>query len=43
MKNFSYVSLQKKYSGKVVALIEAEGKVVAAGKTAQELEKGVKL
>lgn len=42
MKNISYTALQRKYPGKVVAVSEKIGKVVASGKTAQELEKMLK-
>jgi len=42
MKNVSYTSLQKKYPGKLVAILEPEGKVVASGKTAQDVEKTLK-
>lgn len=38
MKNISYASLQKKYSGKLVAVSEKDGRVVAAGKTSQQIE-----
>lgn len=38
MTNVSYTSLQKKYPGKMVAILESVGKVVASGKTAQEVE-----
>lgn len=38
MKNVSYTTLQQKYPGKLVAMLEKEGKVVAFGKTAKELE-----
>lgn len=43
MKNVSYTTLQKKYPGKMVALLEKKGKVVAAGKTAEQLEKTLKM
>lgn len=39
MKNISYTTLQKKFSGKLVAVSEDKKKVVASGKTSQELEK----
>ena len=42
MLNVSYTSLQKKYSGKLVAILEDAGKVVASGKTVQEIEKQLK-
>lgn len=42
MKNISYTTLQKKFSGKVVAVSEDAGKVIASGKTSQELEKILK-
>ncbi len=42
MKNTSYISLQKKYPGKVVAILESIGRVVASGKTVQDLEKQLK-
>ena len=42
MKNISLSTLQRKYSGKVVAVSEKEGKVVASGKTTQELEEILK-
>ena len=43
MKNVSYVTLQKKYPGKIVAFIENQGKVVASGKTTEQLEKTLKV
>ena len=39
MKNTFYTTLQKKYPGELVAIDERQGKVVASGKTVQELEK----
>jgi len=42
MKNTSYITLQRKYAGKLVAVLEKQGKVVAFGKTAEELEKILK-
>lgn len=42
MKNISYTTLQKKYPGKLVALLEKKGDVVASGKNTQELEKALK-
>ena len=42
MKNVSYTSLQKKYPGKLVAILEGLGKVVASGKNVQEVEKQLK-
>ena len=42
MKNVSYTNLQKKYPGKLVAILEDVGKVVASGKTVQEIEKQLK-
>lgn len=42
MTNISYTSLQKKYPGKLVAILEAVGKVVANGKNVQEIEKQLK-
>lgn len=42
MKNTSYTTLQKKYAGKLVAILESRGKVVAIGKTAQEVERQLK-
>lgn len=42
MKNTSYVSLQKKYPGQLVAILEKIGEVVASGKTVQEVEKQLK-
>ncbi len=38
MKNTSYTTLQKKYAGKLVALLEKQEKVVASGDTVKELE-----
>lgn len=40
--NISYTSLQKKYPGKLVAILESVGKVVASGKNTQEVEKNLK-
>ncbi len=42
MKNISYTTLQKKFSGKMVAVSEKMGKVVASGKTSEELEQILK-
>lgn len=42
MKNVSYTTLQRKYPGKLVALSEKRGEVVASGKNTQELEKALK-
>lgn len=42
MKNISYTTLQKKFSGKVVAISEKEEKVLASGRTSEELEKILK-
>ncbi len=42
MKNVSYTSIQKKYPGKLVAILESAGKIVASGKNAQEVEKQLK-
>lgn len=42
MKKKFYTTLQRKYSGKLVAVSESEGKVVASGKTTEELEKLLK-
>lgn len=42
MKNTFYITLQRKYPGKLVAVLEKQGKVVASGKTTQELEKALK-
>lgn len=42
MMNVSYPSLQKKYPGKLVAILKAVGKVVASGKNVQEVEKQLK-
>lgn len=39
MMNISYTHLQKKYPGKLIAILEPAGKVVAAGKNAQDVEK----
>lgn len=39
MKNVSYTSLQMKYPGQLVALLEKEGQVVAAGKTTRQIER----
>jgi len=38
MKNTSYTTLQKKYAGKLVALLEKQERVVAFGDTVKELE-----
>lgn len=38
MKNTSYITLQRRYPGKLVAILEKQGKVVASGKSAQEIE-----
>lgn len=40
--NISYTTLQKKYPGKLVAILEDVGKVVASGKNVQEVEKQLK-
>ncbi|MEK7534504.1 MAG: DUF5678 domain-containing protein [Patescibacteria group bacterium] len=45
MKNTSYTSytsLQKKYAGKLVALLGKQEKVVASGETVKELEEQLK-
>lgn len=42
MKTISYVTLQKKYPGKLVAISEKEGKVVASGTNSAQLEKILK-
>lgn len=42
MKNISYTTLQKKYPGKLVAINERQGEVVASGDTVQDLEKILK-
>lgn len=42
MKNTFYTTLQRKYAGRLVAVLEKQGRVVAAGKTTQELEKILK-
>lgn len=42
MKNTSYTTLQRKYPGQLVAVLEKEGNVVASAKTARELEKVLK-
>lgn len=42
MKYVSYVTLQKKYPGKIVALRKDQRKVVAAEKTTELLEKILK-
>lgn len=42
MKNNSYTTIQKKYPGKLVAISESEGKVVAFGKTTKEVERQLK-
>lgn len=42
MKNTFYTTLQKKYPGKLVAVLEKQGRVVASGETAQELEEILK-
>lgn len=42
MLNISYTSLQKKYPGKLVAILEPLGKVVASGKNAQDVEKALR-
>lgn len=41
--NISYTSLQKKYPGKIVAILEPAGKVVAAGKNTQDVEKTLQI
>lgn len=43
MKNVSYTSIQKKYPGKLIAILESIGQVVASGKNAQEVEKQLKI
>ncbi len=43
MQNISYTSLQKKYPGKLVAILEGVGKIVASGKNAQEVEKQLRM
>lgn len=43
MRNVSYTSLQKRYPGKLVAILEDVGKVVASGKNAQEVEKQLRI
>lgn len=43
MLSISYTSLQKKYPGKMVAILEELGKVVASGKNVQEVEKQLKI
>lgn len=40
--NISYVSLQKKYPGRIVAISEKEGKVIATARTSQALEMTLK-
>ena len=42
MEKTAYITLQKKYPGKLVAISKSEGKVIAAGKTSQEIEKELK-
>lgn len=42
MKNISYTTLQRKYPGKLVAVLGRGEKVVASGKTTQEIEKLLK-
>ena len=42
MKNTSYTNLQKKYPGKLVAVLEKQEKVVASGETVKELEEKLK-
>lgn len=42
MKQISYTALQKKYPGKIVAVDEKTGKVVAFGNTALAVDKKVK-
>lgn len=42
MKSVSYTSLQKLYSGKLVAISQKNGKVLAAQDTSQKLEKLLK-
>lgn len=41
MKKISYAQLQKKYSGKLVALNKVENRVVAAGKRIEEVYKKI--
>ncbi len=36
MKNTSYISLQKKYPGKLVTILEGIERVAASGETVQE-------
>lgn len=38
-KTISYTTLQKKYPGKLVAVSELEGKVMAVASTSRQLEK----
>lgn len=38
-KTISYITLQKKYPGKLVAISEKKGNVVAVAKNSQQLEK----
>lgn len=42
MKNVSYATLQKKYPGKLVAVSQKEGKVIASSYTSQQLERALK-
>ncbi len=42
MNNASYIAIQKKYPGKLVAISKQEGKVVASGKSSEVLEKELK-
>lgn len=42
MKNISYVTLQKKYPGKLVAISKKDGKVMAVGFSSQQLENALK-
>lgn len=42
IRNVTYTNLQKKYPGKLVAILEPEGKIVAAGKTTEDVEKTLK-
>jgi hypoxanthine-guanine phosphoribosyltransferase len=42
MKNTSYTTLQKKYAGKLVVVLEKQEKVVASGETVKELEEILK-
>ena len=42
MKNISYVTLQKKYPGKLVAILADIGKVVASAENTKEIEKVLK-